>query len=105
ALLILVQLCIFPTVQQPLGTPEALNSCRRLNREILDGSPMGQRLKALASPVIGGGIPLGRADHLFLTALRSGAKSPEEWASYAWSGLEKDPARESIAHETGVALG
>jgi SAM-dependent methyltransferase len=41
----------------------------------------------LASPVSGGGFPMGRIQQLFLLAKTQGKKQPAEWAQFVWQVL------------------
>jgi hypothetical protein len=50
-------------------------------------------LSFLASPVTGGGIPIGRLQQLFLRAFHSGKKTPRDWAQDVWPILESQGQR------------
>ena len=43
----------------------------------------GDEIQFLASPVTGGGIPLSRAERLFLGAWHRGARTPNDWVKAA----------------------
>lgn len=63
-------------------TTEKINDC------IKDRSRSQKIIEYLASPVTGGGIGIGRFSQLFLLAVESGKKTPEEWAAYVWQILQ-----------------
>lgn len=58
-----------------------------LNAAITRLSETRNDLSFLASPVTGGGVPVGRLSQLFLAARRAGRKSTREWAEYTWAIL------------------
>jgi len=62
-------------------------AAERLNRAIMALARSDQTITVLASPVTGGGIPVGRFQQLFLLARSRGAASPAEWAAFAWKCL------------------
>ena len=39
-------------------------------------------ISALASPVTGGGVSVGRFHQLFVLAMQQGKKKPEDWAAF-----------------------
>ena len=45
--------------------------------------PSASGFHVVASPLTGGGMPLGRIPQLCLLALQQGLKTPEEWARFA----------------------
>jgi SAM-dependent methyltransferase len=55
----------------------------------------------LASPVIGGGMGVGRFQQLFLLAISQGGKRPEDWAQFVWQTLSLQSQR---VVKDGVAL-
>ena len=62
----------------------------RLNARIARHSRAFQDIRYLASPMTGGGVPVGRFDQLFLSAMASGVKSPEEIARFCWNILDRE---------------
>jgi hypothetical protein len=60
------------------------------NAAVLERARFGGELQALASPVTGGGVPLGRFDQLFLLAHMKGDADP---GGFAWSVLEAQGQR------------
>ncbi len=87
ALMVLVDAEIVHPAQPRARVDEAAAACSRLNAEILRRSLTDGRIQTLASPVTGGGVAVSRVQQLFLLALRQGAKSPDEWAKFAWDAL------------------
>jgi hypothetical protein len=49
----------------------------------------GPDIAYLASPVTGGGVPLGRFQQLFLLALRDSKRQPAEMAEMLWQALAR----------------
>lgn len=98
---------------------EKINACKttsdKLNMALMNKSQSSNDLSYLGSPVIGGGIPVGRFMQLFLLAIISGKKLPEDWAQYAWevlatqnqrlqkNGVTIESAEENIAELTEQA--
>jgi hypothetical protein len=105
ALLILVQVGIFSPAQDRFETQQAINHCLRLNKEVWDGSIIGQKLRVLASPVTASGIRLSRAQQHFLAAWGLGSKVPTQWARFAWSALERENTSVSASSPTSALLG
>lgn len=64
-------------------TPAAQAACDRLNRVILDSALEADRLCALASPVLGGGVAEDRVGLLFLAGWGAG----DDPADFAWETL------------------
>lgn len=59
----------------------------RLNRHLMRAARGASDIAYLASPVTGGGIPVGRFHQLFLLARANGETSPEQWVRSAWRDL------------------
>jgi hypothetical protein len=66
---------------------------RALNAHIMEKAVHSGDLNFLASPVTGGGMPVGRLQQLFLRAFHSGKKMPQEWAQDVWPILESQGQR------------
>lgn len=89
--------------------------CTTLNLQLCKRSLLSNKIQVLASPVTGGGVPIGRFQQLFLISIKQGKKHPAEWAQLAWSviseqgeGIVKDgkaltTAQENIAELTEQA--
>jgi hypothetical protein len=88
ALLILAASGIVHPVQAPDLTVRAAGSCEKLNEEILRQAHFGKNVAALASPITGGGVHVSYTHQLFLLALLFGAKTPDQWAKFAWDILK-----------------
>jgi hypothetical protein len=76
-------------------------ACARLNAHIIGRAKLSDEVIYLASPVIGGGVLVGRLDQLFLDARARGKKKPDDWAKDAWEVLSKQ--NRSVV-KNGVAL-
>jgi SAM-dependent methyltransferase len=63
--------------------------CQSLNAALIDRARYGGDVAWLASPVIGGGVQVGRFEQMFLGARARGLKSATEWATDAWQTLLK----------------
>ncbi|HZV64881.1 MAG TPA: class I SAM-dependent methyltransferase [Telluria sp.] len=59
----------------------------KLNAYLLDKARGSGEIGYLASPVTGGGVAVGRAEQLFLSALSDGKKRPSELATQVWQIL------------------
>ncbi|MDP1749966.1 MAG: class I SAM-dependent methyltransferase [Reyranella sp.] len=101
ALMVLVDAEIVHPAQPRARIDEAAPACSRLNAEILRRSLTDDRIHALASPVTGGGVAVSRIQQLFLLALRQGAKSPDEWAKFAWDALAGSDAVHGVDRADG----
>ncbi len=60
----------------------------KVNIYLINNSRGNNEIAYLASPVLGGGIMVTRMQQLFLYALASGKKQPEDWAQMAWQFLQ-----------------
>jgi hypothetical protein len=77
------------TVQNEEMVNEAQKNTDLLNREIMQKAMSSNDINYLASPVTGGGIPVGRFHQLFLLAYSNGKKTAEDWANFVWKILAK----------------
>ena len=105
----------FAAVQDDSLIPKARKHADRLNAHLIDKARGSGDIAYLASPVIGGGVAVGRFQQLFLLALGQGKKKPEEWAQLVWQilqgqaqkivkeGTTLDSAEENIAELTTQA--
>jgi hypothetical protein len=66
---------------------------RALNAHVMEKAVHSGDLSFLASPITGGGIPIGRLQQLFLRSFHSGKKMPQEWAQDVWPILESQGQR------------
>ena len=81
------------SVQDDATIARARKQTDRLNAVICDKARGGGDLGLLASPVTGGGFPVGRFQQLFLLARAQGRKLPAEWALFAWQLLASQGQR------------
>ncbi len=83
--------------------PEEMKArCRRLNRFILERTAEGGQVSALASAAVGGAVRVPQSEQLFLRAMVGGAKTAQEIADVAWSGLQQ--LRGDITLDRGEAV-
>jgi hypothetical protein len=80
-------------VQDADAIKAAQPRCKKLNAYICQRARDGAEIAFLASPVIGGGIPVSRFQQLFLLARHSGKKQPSDWAALAWKLLSSQGQR------------
>lgn len=80
-------------VQDEAAAAAARGSCERLNRQLMLRSRADGDVGHLASPLIGGGVPVGRFPQLFLLARSQGCERPQDWARYAWNLLSQQNQR------------
>lgn len=85
AMLLLVSKGIFGLAQTEEVTQLAKESTARLNLHILKLAKGDTAISHLASPVMGGAIPVGRVEQLFLLAILQGAKNSAEISNFVWS--------------------
>jgi len=85
----------------PVHGEEAAKAARpaagRLNERLTKHARTRGDIPYLASPVVGGGVGIGRFEQLFLTAYREGIKEPGALAEHVWSVLK--PQGQAIVHE------
>ncbi len=63
--------------------------CRSLNAALVERARVAGDVTCLASPVLGGGVNVGRFEQMFLAANARGLLRPGEWAVDAWDTLAK----------------
>ncbi|MET0264529.1 MAG: class I SAM-dependent methyltransferase [Duganella sp.] len=75
----------------PAATPEACAAAReparRLNLALLERARYSEAINYLASPVVGGGLPMPRIPQLFLLAQSQGRRGTEAWSAFTWDVL------------------
>ena len=64
-------------------------TAENLNRHLRNLSRNEATVQFLASPVTGGAISVPRFDQIFLSGLREGGKTPDDWARYAQQELAR----------------
>ena len=72
----------FSAVQDEAITQKAKKQTEKLNTHLMLKARSSNDISALASPVTGGGVRVGRFQQLFLLALEKGEEKPEEWAGF-----------------------
>ena len=66
---------------------------KALNTHLFSRARFSQDVVFLASPVIGGGVGVGRFQQLFLLARQTGRPQPEAWAQFVWEILNAQGQR------------
>lgn len=61
---------------------------QQLNKLLLKKALASGDIVYLASPVTGGGIPVGRFQQIFIIAKSAGHKTSDDWASFAWEVIK-----------------
>lgn len=74
-------------VQDDATIAKARKQTERLNNAVLDLARGSGEVNYLASPVIGGGVPVTRFQQMFLRLLQQGVKAPADWAQPVWQVL------------------
>ena len=69
-------------VQEDAATSKATKHTDKLNTHLMLKARSSNDISALASPVTGGGITVGRFHQLFVLAIQQGKKKPEDWAAF-----------------------
>lgn len=67
---------------------QAREHSKTLNDHLCRRAQRSGDINVLASPVLGAGVRVGRAQQMYLLARQEGAASPSDWARYAWSHIE-----------------
>jgi SAM-dependent methyltransferase len=81
-LLVLCHNGTFSAVQDEAITQKAKKQTDKLNTHLMLNARSSNDINALASPVTGGGIPLGRFPQLFVLAMQQDKKKPEDLAAF-----------------------
>ena len=72
---------------------KAAKQTDKLNAYLLDKARGSSDLSFLASPVIGGGMFVGRIPQLFALARSQGRKQPADWVDFVWNTLKAQGQR------------
>jgi SAM-dependent methyltransferase len=88
--------------QSKLQEEESQSKAAELNLRILKRLEYSSDISCLASPVTGGGIPVGRIEQLFLLAMAQGETTAETWAGKASKILASNS--ESLLLKDGRSL-
>ena len=70
------------TVQDDAATTKAKKHTDKLNTHLMLKARSSNDISALASPVTGGGVTVGRFQQVFVLAIQQGKKKPEDWAAF-----------------------
>ena len=92
-LLILAGAGHIQVAQDETSTKAAKPRTDALNAHLMEKAIYSGDVNFLASPVIGGGVQVGRFQQLFLRSIKKGKKQPEEWAKDVWSILSAQGQR------------
>lgn len=102
-------------VQDEASVQQAEKQTAKLNRHLMLKARSAADVLVLASPVTGGGVPVGRFQQLFLLARENGRKDPVDWAEFVWDilaaqgqrilndGKALETSDEHLAHLTVMA--
>ena len=93
ALTVLVHTGAVAPCQTESAARQAQKRCDALNRHLMGRAQSAGDIDVLASPVLGGGVSVGRFQQLFLLARAHGRKQPQEWAAYVWPILQAQGQR------------
>lgn len=116
AVLILAGAGIVVAAQDEILVPKAKKHTDKINAHLMVKARGSSDISYLASPVIGGGMAVGRFEQLFLLALAQGKKQPAEWAQMVWQlvqaqghrlvkeGKALDTADDNLAELTRQAM-
>jgi SAM-dependent methyltransferase len=69
-------------VQDDAAIAAAIPRTRAFNRKLCEQARYSEAVSALASPVIGGSVPVSRMEQLMLLARADGLASPEGWSRF-----------------------
>jgi Predicted methyltransferase regulatory domain len=82
AVLVLCGTGSLSAAQEDAVTAKAKAHTDKLNTHLMIKARSSNDINFLASPVTGGGVAVGRFHQLFVLAMQSGNKKPEEWAGF-----------------------
>ena len=101
AMLVLTGSGAIMSVQPDADIQLARATTERLNTHIMQKACSSSDIHYLASPVTGGGVPIGRFHQMFLLARQQKQTPPADWAAFTWNLLQQQG--QSIVKE-GQAL-
>lgn len=93
AILVLAGMGALLPAQDDATASQAQKHTKRLNLHLMQKARSSNELSYLASPVTGGGVPVGRFHQLFLLARQQGHKQPKDWAQAVWNTLASQGQR------------
>ena len=88
AVMLLSSSATLVAVQDDASISKAKRHTDKLNAWLMNKSRSRGEVNFLASPVSGGGIPVGRFQQLFLLAIGQGQKQPADWAKFTWTVIQ-----------------
>jgi len=74
-------------IQEDGAVAKVKKQTDKLNYALCDKARSSANHATLASPVLGGGVTVGRFAQLFLLARAQGLKTPGEWVNFAWQTM------------------
>lgn len=75
------------------NSAQAAKTAKAINTHLMLKARGSNEVGYLASPVIGGGIPVNRFQQLFLLSMQQGKKQPVDWAKDTWAILSAQGQR------------
>lgn len=102
AVLLLISLGYMAVAQNESLIEKCNESCVRINEYLTELSKYNSNNKYLASPVIAGGLTVGRFQQLFILAIKRGINNPKLMAEYVWKELINQG--EKILFNNGVLV-
>ena len=92
-LTVLIGMAVVAPCQSEGAAKQAHKRCAALNAYLMERAVSSADIDTLASPVLGGGFPMGRVNQLFARARLQGRKTPQDWAHQTWQILESQGQR------------
>lgn len=93
ALTVLIGTSAAAPCQSEAAARQVHKRCDALNRHLMERAQFSNDVEVLASPVLGGGVPVRRFQQLFLLARAQGRKNAQEWAQHTWQILDAQGQR------------
>lgn len=87
AVMLLSGVGVLAATQDAAKILQTKKTSEKLNKHLMIKARSSNDISYLASPVTGGGIPVGRIQQLFLLAIQGGKKTSKDWAIFAESTL------------------
>ncbi len=87
AVVVLIGMGVAAPCQPDAAAKQVHRRCVAINNHLCERAQFGNEIETLASPVLGGGVSVGRFPQLFLLARAQGKKTPQEWAQHVWQIL------------------
>lgn len=87
AMVVLVHMGAVAPCQEEWAEKMVGKRCAQLNKHLCERALVGSDVEVLSSPVLGGGLPIGRFPQLFILARQQGKKTEAELVQFGWSAL------------------